>query len=346
MLDVGETDLRSGGSPATRVPAEEPGVHGSDPASPPGPQDQAPAHHAQERPIPTRHRIVMTLAVAVPCLGVVVALASLWWHGGVEWLYVNMLIVGWILTGTGITVGYHRLMSHRSFHTHPWLRNLWIALGALSVQKSPLEWCAVHRKHHAMSDREGDPHSPRLEGAGWWNTAKGLWHAQVGWLFTNHLLTTHKERYVPDLRNDAFVMWVHRHYDTLWIPGSFLIPALIGGVLAASWEGVWLGFLWGGLVRIFVVHHITWSINSICHTFGSRDYDVNDNSRNNFLCALLGHGEGWHNNHHAFPSSARQGFKWWQYDLSWWIIRAMERLGLAWNVRLPSPQAVAARVSS
>ena len=286
----------------------------------------------------------MAAAVVVPPFGVVVALADAWLRGGVPAAYLWMVPVGWLLTGLGVTVGYHRLMAHHAFKTHRWLRNTLIGLGALSVQKSPLEWCAVHRKHHALSDQAPEPHSPACAEDGTPRpTLAGLWHAHVGWLFSDHLLSARKERYAPDLGRDAFVQAVHRQYETLWVPASLLLPALAGAMLAPWFApngsiatGAWLGFLWGGLVRIFVVHHITWSINSFCHVFGSRAFDTADHSRNNWPCALLAHGEGWHNNHHAFPASARHGLRWWQYDPSWWLIRALERLGLAWDVRLPS----------
>ena len=138
-------------------------------------------------------------------------------------------------------------------------------------------------------------------------------------------------------------VWIHRYYEIIWVPLSVAIPAVIGGLVSGTWDGAWLGFLWGGLARIFMVHHITWSVNSICHTFGSVDYKVNDHSRNNLFVALASFGEGWHNNHHAFPSSARQGLKWWQFDVSWYIIRTMQFLGLAWNVQTPSDRAKANR---
>jgi len=282
----------------------------------------------------------MLAAVVVPFVGMIAAIISLWAYGWMGWLYLNMMIIGMLLTGTGITVGYHRLFAHKAFETYGWVRAYWMIMGALAVQKSPIEWCAVHRRHHSLSDRPGDPHSPHTSGKGLRNALKGFWYAHSGWLFTGYLLFTDQKRYIPDLLKDRTAVWIHRYYEVFWIPISFVIPAVIGGLITGTWKGAWLGLLWGGFARIFLVHHITWSINSVCHVFGRRDYAVSDQSRNNFICALFAFGEGWHNNHHAFPSSARQGLKWWQFDLSWLIIRSMQLVGLAWNVQLPSKQAM------
>jgi stearoyl-CoA desaturase (delta-9 desaturase) len=217
-----------------------------------------------------------------------------------------------------------------------------MTLGALSVEGSPLVWCAVHRRHHEYSDLPGDPHSPHLHGAGWWNSLRGLWFAHTGWLFTGYWSSPDLKRYVPDLLDDPALVAVDRLYY-LWVLTSLAVPTAIGGLATWSWQGALLGLVWGGLVRIFVTHHITWSINSICHVFGRREFDVPDDSRNNWLCGLLGLGEGWHNSHHAFPTSARHGLGWWQFDASWLTIRGMELVGLAWNVRLPSERSIAAK---
>jgi len=292
---------------------------------------------------PPLHKVTMIMAVFVPFFGMVAAIATAWIHGWIGWLHFNVMMALIFLTGTGITVGYHRMLAHKAFEAYGWVRAFWMIMGALAVQKSPLEWCSVHRRHHSLSDRPGDPHSPHTQGEGFWNLLKGFWFSHIGWLFTGYLHFTDHRHYVPDLAKDRTALWVHKYYEVFWIPFSFALPAIIGGVATQSWTGAGLGLLWGGFARIFIVHHVTWSINSICHIFGRQDYDVNDQSRNNFLFALLGFGEGWHNNHHAFPSSARQGLKWWQFDVSWIIIRTMQLLGLAWNVQLPSERAMANR---
>ncbi len=289
------------------------------------------------------HKVSMLAAVVGPFAGLMGAAVSAWRYGYLNWLYLSLMLLGWFFTGTGITVGYHRLFAHKAFDTYRWIRVYWMIMGALAVQASPLAWCAVHRRHHSITDRPGDPHSPHIHGDGWWNALKGFWYSHTGWLFTGYLTRTDHKRFAPDLLEDPIAVWIHRSYEVFWVPLSLAIPAIIAGLVTGTWQGAWLGFLWGGLARVFLVHHITWSVNSICHLFGSSDYKVNDHSRNNLFVALASFGEGWHNNHHAFPSSAKQGLKWWQLDVSWYIIRTMQFLGLAWNVQLPSEQALASR---
>jgi stearoyl-CoA desaturase (delta-9 desaturase) len=284
----------------------------------------------------------MGTAVVVPVLGVLLAAALLWRWGFMGWLFVALLVGGWLLTGSGITVGFHRLLTHRSFDTYRWLRLLWMGIGALAVEGSPLVWCAIHRRHHELSDRTGDPHSPHLYGERPLDMLRGLWHAQTGWLFTGYWTQPELNRYVPDLLADPALVLVDRLYY-LFVIASLALPTLIGGLATWSWKGALLGLLWGGLVRIFITHHITWSINSLCHVFGHKEFEAHDQSRNNWLCGLLGLGEGWHNTHHAFPTSARHGLAWWQFDFSWFIIRTLEVAGLAWNVRLPTEQALNAK---
>jgi stearoyl-CoA desaturase (delta-9 desaturase) len=281
------------------------------------------------------HKIIMGSAIITPFIGVIVAIALTWSYGFMGWFYLAMLIGGWQITGLGVTIGLHRLATHRSFETYPWIRALWLMCGALSVEGSPIVWCATHRKHHEFSDHLGDPHSPHLHGDGLWDSLRGFWHAHTGWLLSGYWVEKDLHRYVPDLLAEPWLRTIDRLYY-LWVGATLLIPAVIGGLVMQSWQGAALGFLWGGLVRVFMTHHITWSINSICHIFGSRDYEANDESTNNFMCGVLGLGEGWHNNHHAFPTSARHGLRWWQFDQSWYIIRAMEMLGLAWNVKVPT----------
>lgn len=293
-------------------------------------------------PTSLAHKLIMATAVGLPFLGCLVAIVLCWQFGFMGWLYLGMLIGGWLLSGTGITIGFHRLLTHRAFETYPWMRMTWMALGALSVEGSPLVWCAVHRRHHEWSDRPGDPHSPHLHGESAWAIFRGLCYAHCGWLFTSYWTKPDLKRYVPDLLAEPLLVAVDRAYY-VWVLLSLAIPTAIGGLVTWSWEGAALGLVWGGLVRIFITHHITWSINSICHVFGRQDFEAHDDSRNNWLCGLLGLGEGWHNNHHAFPTSARHGLAWWQFDFSWLVIRGMELVGLAWNVRLPGPRSLAAK---
>ncbi len=298
------------------------------------------AEQAVFPPATAGHKLVMSLAVGLPLVGCLVAAGLCWRWGFMGWLYVAMLVVGWLTTGCGITIGFHRLLTHRSFETYRWLRLIFMALGALSVEGSPLVWCAIHRRHHELSDRPGDPHSPHLHGDGFFAMLRGLWYAQAGWLFAGYWTKPELERYVPDLLADRALVLVDRLYY-LWVITSLLVPTLIGGLVTLSWQGALLGLVWGGLVRIFITHHITWSINSICHVFGTREFQAHDESRNNWFCGVLGLGEGWHNTHHAFPTSARHGLSWWQLDMSWLVIRSMQSVGLAWNVRLPSERLIA-----
>lgn len=286
-------------------------------------------------------KIMMLGAVTIPLIGVAIGAAITWQYGFMGWPYLAMMLLGWVATSLGITIGFHRLMSHRSFETRPWIRAAWMCLGAMSVEGAPLIWCAVHRRHHSCSDQEGDPHSPHLHEGGYWNMLKGLIYAQIGWLFAGYWSEPNLQKYVPDLMKDKMLVVLSRYY-VVFIIISLLIPAGIGYLIDGG-QGAWLGFLWGGLVRVFLTHHNTWSINSICHVFGRRDFESHDHSTNNLVCGVLACGEGWHNNHHAFPSSARHGLQWWQFDLSWLIIRAMMACGLAWNIKLPSARAMEAK---
>ncbi len=285
--------------------------------------------------IPWGHRVAMLAVVGLPMVGLVIAIICLWQYGWMGWPFLAMLIGGWLLTGMGITIGFHRLLTHNSFATFRPIRAFWTIAGALAIEGSPLVWCAVHRRHHEKSDHQGDPHSPLLHGSSILGMFKGLVHAHFGWLFTKYSAQPNLLRYVPDLVNDRLLISMDRAYY-IWILLSLAIPTAIGAAITQSWYGAAMGFLWGGAVRIFVTHHITWSINSICHVFGKRHFHTTDNSRNNSVFGILAMGEGWHNNHHAFPTSARHGLLWWQFDLSWIVIRAMEKLGLAWDVVLPS----------
>ena len=312
----------------------------------PPPPEIAAARPSGERELttpagPRLHQFTMLMAVLVPLAGFAYAVYLAIATGHFGWLEFGMLVGGLWLGGQGITVGYHRLLTHRSFETPPLVRNVLMAIGALTVQMSPLHWCAVHRKHHAHSDKLGDPHSPHFVGdkpasRTALGQLRGLWNAHTGWLFTGHMVFTDHQKYVPDLVADPFAMFIHRTWELLWVPLSFAIPTLIGWAIRGDASGAWAGFLWGGLARTFLLHHVTWSVNSVCHAYGTRPFDCRDESRNNVVCALLTSGEGWHNNHHAFPSSARLGLRWYQVDTGWWIIRGLEAVGLAWDVKVPT----------
>lgn len=285
---------------------------------------------------------IMLTAIVAPFLAFAGAVYYCLTVNWVTWPFLVMLVVAWMISGMGITIGFHRLLTHASFETYRPIRALFMFFGALSVEGSPLVWCAVHRRHHALSDHPGDPHSPHLHGDGLWGKIKGFWYGHCGWLLTHAWSSPDMKRYVPDLLQERLLVFVDRMYY-LWVLMSLAIPGVIGYFITGGWDGALMGVVWGGLVRIFLGHHITWSINSICHIFGQRQYQTADRSTNNMLCALLGFGEGWHNNHHAFPTSARHGLSWWQFDTSWLVILTMKKLGLAWNVKVPSDRAKESR---
>lgn len=284
-------------------------------------------------------RLTNLVAVGVPFLGVAAAIVMLWgW--GFSWLHLWIMLGAYLLSAFGITIGYHRLFTHRSFETNRPMKFILAVLGSMAVEGPLTRWVATHRCHHQHSDDHDDPHSPHLHGSGVIGTIKGLWHAHMGWVFQPEVPGL--SRYVSDLNNDPMLRWVSDMF-LLWVAIGLAVPALVGGLVSMSWSGVLLGLIWGGLVRIFLVHHVTWSINSVCHVWGGRPYETDDQSRNNFIFGVLGLGEGWHNNHHAFPTSARHGLRWWQIDISYWVIRLMKLVGLASKVRVPQPQVVEAR---
>jgi len=237
----------------------------------------------------------------------------------------------------GIGVGYHRHFSHRSFQTTRPIKAILAIMGSFASQGPVVFWAAVHRRHHNFSDREGDPHSPHLHAPGFANELKGFWHAHTGWLFSPEVYDW--VLYVPDLVKDRMIMRINRLYF-LWVALGLAIPAAIGYFLIGGWRGALDGFLWGGLIRIALAHHGTWSVNSICHIFGTRPYRSDDYSRNNPWMAIVVFGEGWHNNHHAFPSSAFHGLRWWQVDFHGYVIRMLAMLHLAWDLRRPSAVAL------
>lgn len=285
----------------------------------------------------TIQRIATLVSVVVPFVGVIAAMV-LTWGWGFAWQELILLVVMYLLTGFGVTVGFHRLFVHRSFNTVRPVKFMLGVLGSMSIQGPLLKWAAIHRRHHQHSDQEEDPHSPNCWGGGLRGIVVGLWHSHVGWMFKPN--PPDLGRYVGDLQADPVAWTVHRYFG-YWVILGLLVPTAIGAWLSGSWTGAGLGFIWGGLVRLFLVHHVTFSVNSVCHLWGRQPFDGKDHSRNNFLFGLLGLGEGWHNNHHAFPTSARHGLRWWEIDLSYLFIRALQLLGLAWDVRCPDHDAIA-----
>jgi stearoyl-CoA desaturase (delta-9 desaturase) len=287
-------------------------------------------------------KIVNLGAVVVPFLATLAAIV-LFWNSVVSATDLAILAAMYLLTATGITVGYHRMLTHRSFRTHKPTEYVFAALGSMAVQGSVIAWVADHRKHHAHTDVEGDPHSPHVgHGDGMAGVLRGLWHAHTGWLLSEHGRADWK-KYAPDLYEDPGMRLINRRFVSLVFVG-LAIPALAGYLLTGTLLGAATGLLWGGLVRVFFVHHVTWSVNSVCHFLGSRRFEVEDQSTNVFWLALPSLGESWHHNHHAFPRSAVHGLRRWELDPSAVLIAAMERVGLAWNVIRIAPERQAAKV--
>jgi len=263
-------------------------------------------------------RAAVLVVVVTPFIATIYAIVQLWqWL--VTWQDLALMFVMYVPISLGVTAGFHRMLTHRSFRAHPVVRAVILIFGSMAVEGAALTWAANHLKHHSLADQEGDPHSP----------VDGLFHAHLGWLFTTD--DADPNVYCRHLLKDPVVVFVHKTF-LLWVVLGLLIPFAIGG---------WTGLLWGGLVRMFYVHHVTWSVNSVCHTFGKRTFETTDRSRNQWMVGLLAFGEGWHNNHHAFPRSAVHGLDRWQFDLSAWVISGLERLKLVRDVQRISPEVIA-----
>ena len=281
------------------------------------------------------HKISNLIGVFLPFVAFVAAVVLLW-NELVDWSDLAVLAIMYVLTGYGVTLGFHRLLTHRSFQTFKPVEYTLAAIGSMAVQGPVMTWVADHRKHHAHTDKEGDPHSPHVgHGSGVRGALRGLWHAHVGWLWrTNGQARAYK--YARELVEDRGMKRINRAFPKL-VLASLALPALLGFALTGTLRGALTGLLWGGFVRIFIQHHVTWSVNSICHFFGTRRFAIEDQSTNVFWLALPSFGESWHHNHHAFPRSAAHGLRWWEVDLSEMVIRLMRRLGLAWDVVLIPP---------
>jgi stearoyl-CoA desaturase (delta-9 desaturase) len=283
-----------------------------------------------------RDRIITGLVTGVPMLLLGVA-AWRAWEGLLRPGDVLVFAILYVLTGLGVTVGFHRLFTHRSFKAPPAVRAILAVLGSAAIEGPVISWVADHRKHHAFSDRPGDPHSPHVDhGVGWKGALRGLLHAHVGWLF-RHDQRGARARYAPDLLADPVIRFVDRTF-VLWAVAGFGLAFVLGAAIGGSVAAGLTALLWGGAIRLLVLHHLTYSINSICHVFGRRTFATTDESRNVFWLALPTFGEAWHNNHHAFPTSARHGLGRWQLDPSALVIRGLERCGLAWDVVRISPE--------
>ncbi len=298
--------------------------------------DHVPAHEASRGV-----RIATAITIFLPFAALIVGLAMIWPMGyALGWTSLGLLLGFYLITGKGITVGYHRYFTHKSFECPRWMKWYLGVTGSMACEGSILYWCATHRCHHQHSDSENDPHSPHHHGEGVWAMLRGFWHAHVGWMLPGEHPNVH--RYAPDLARDRDIVTMSRLFP-VWALMGLVLPTVIGGLITMSWFGAFMGFLWGGLIRVFMVHHITWSINSVCHIWGTRPFKSHDHSTNNFIFGVLGFGEGWHNNHHAFPRSARHGLRWWEIDTSYMMIKGMKWLGLASDIKVPTKDRIEAK---
>ena len=286
-------------------------------------------------------QVVTLVAVVVPPLGLVSAMGLLW-QVGFHWVDAALFAGLYVGCAFGTTIGFHRFFTHKGFEAGAPIKALLAILGCMTMQGPVTQWVTDHRKHHALSDKPGDPHSPHVGyGGGAWGALRGFVHAHVGWMFSNLGMEQGRE-YGRDLYEDRLVRTIDRLY-LLWVVLTLGIPFGVGYAVGGTWQAGVEGLVWGGLIRIAAYQHATFSVNSICHMFGRKDFRSRDEARNNWLVALLVFGEGWHNNHHAFPSSARHGLDRGQFDVSWWMIRTLEKLRLVWNVRLPNAEQRARR---
>jgi len=301
----------------------------------PGPADAArartPRPDVEPEPSSPFARFLVGLFVVVPLLALLAAV-PLAWGWGLGWHDVVIGFVFYVVTGMGISMGFHRHFTHCSFKAAKPLRIALGIAGSLAIEGPLLTWVADHRRHHKYSDREGDPHSPWRFGNDWKALTKGLLYAHIGWMFNPN--RTSQQKFCPDLLADAPIRRISGIF-ALWTAISLLAPALIGGLWSMSWYGAVTAFFWASLVRVCLLHHVTWSINSVCHTFGNEDFEVRDKSRNVAWLAIPSFGESWHNLHHSDPTCARHGALEGQIDISaraiWWV----EKLGWAWDVRWP-----------
>ncbi|MFC6878174.1 MULTISPECIES: acyl-CoA desaturase [Actinomadura] len=284
-------------------------------------------------------RVLIGVFTGVPFVALIAAVPLLW-GSFLGWSDVVLTAVFYFISAAGITVGYHRYFTHGSFKARRPLKIFMAIAGSLAMEGPVITWVADHRRHHKHSDKEFDPHSPWRFGNDWKALAKGLVWAHYGWLFNSN--RTSKPRFAKDLLNDRDITRIHR-----WFPGlvavSFLLPAALGGLITMSWMGALTALFWAGFVRITLVHHVTWAINSICHTFGKEDFEVRDKSRNVWWLAIPSLGESWHNLHHADPTCARHGVLKGQVDISARVIQAFERAGWAYDVRWPDTGRLAKR---
>jgi stearoyl-CoA desaturase (delta-9 desaturase) len=273
----------------------------------------------------------------LPAVGTAAAVALLWWVP-LTWTDIGLFAVMWALTGFALSIGFHRLFTHRAFKTSQPMRILLTIFGCMAARSSMITWTATHRRHHQLADQEGDVHSPNLHGRTLYGRFRGWLYSHFTWMLKHEYPNV--VHYVPDLLADKLTVKVDRMYYR-WIGLGLILPGIVGGLLTQSWMGALTGFLWGGVVRMFIVAQQVSALNSLTHMFGTRPFKMVDNhSRNNALFGLITWGEGWHNNHHTIPDSATFSFRWYQIDPGYWLIRMMELVGLVWDVGRPTAQRI------
>lgn len=286
-----------------------------------------------------KHQIHALAITLIPSFGVIAAIVIAL-QSGISAVEVGLMLLMYVLTTLGISVGFHRYFSHCSFKTSTPMRVLLAIIGSMACQGPLIYWVSNHRRHHQYSDQVGDVHSPYFQGDKPLNTLQGLWYSQVEWVFNHEITNTFL--FAKDLLQDPLISKVNQMYY-IWVLLGLMIPTILGGLITKTWMGMLLGFLWGGLVRLFFTFHATNSINSITHIYGQRPFNTHEKSTNNIWLALPTSGESWHNNHHAFPNSAKFGLYWWQIDIGYWVIKVLELTGLIWDVKVPTREMIEAK---
>jgi stearoyl-CoA desaturase (Delta-9 desaturase) len=294
------------------------------------------------RPAPARLRLIRLVTATVIIAPVIGTMIALWLAvaNGVATTSLAASAIGYGITILGITLAYHRYFCHGAFKTSPAMQVAFVIAGSMALQGSLLYWVSTHRRHHQFADAVGDPHSPNVTEHGPLGPWSGVWHAHIGWMFAREM--TNAIRYAPDIVRDPFVFRVQQLYP-LWAALGILLPTAVLGLIGRSWYSALEAFLWVGSVRVFLAHNATWSVGSISHRYGRRPFATGDQSTNNMLAAVIAFGEGLQNNHHAFPTAAHHAFHWWEPDLTGWLISALDHVGLIWDVKHPTAQALAAR---
>ncbi len=315
------------------------------PVSPPPPTDgiaapSRPPRHAITIDNPTIQRVqkrIATITIVVPALATAAALLLAIWIPPSRADLITLAVL-YVATTLGVTAGFHRLFAHHAYKAAPPLKAALAIFGCMAAQGTLVYWVATHRRHHQFSEGEGDPHSPYTFEGKRLGKLRGLWHSHLGWMLDSRMTNTVK--FAKDLIRDPLIARINALY-LVWVALGLVIPALIGGLATMSWTGALTGLLWGGFVRMFLAHHAMWTSGSTAHIFGTRPFATRDKSTNNALLALPNLGEAWHNNHHAFPSSALFGLNWWQVDIGGLFIRGAARIGLVSDIRRPTARMIA-----